>query len=63
MAFGAVTPDGKYSQYMLGKFMMVAPIVSPIDKSSNFLVNDKNIWIPPGTWIEVGSTLKYNGTG
>lgn len=62
MAFSAVLPDGSMSQYMLGKFMIVAPIVSPVDQSTNYLVNDKKIWLPPGSWIEVSSGLMYEGS-
>jgi len=26
------------------------------------LVNTKNIWIPPGKWVEVSSSLVYDGS-
>ncbi len=38
------------NEYMFGNSMLVAPITSPIDSSSDLA--DEEIWIPPGEWIE-----------
>jgi alpha-glucosidase (family GH31 glycosyl hydrolase) len=50
MAYECLTADGDFSQYMLGDNLMIAPIVSKLD-SSNHLIMDKKIWVPPGSWV------------
>lgn len=46
-------------QYMFGDDMMIAPVVSPM--SPDTMLATKEVWIPPGTWIEWYSGKKYTG--
>lgn len=48
------------SQYMLGESLMICPIVSPIDPTTN-MVMDKKIWIPDGNWFEINSGEYFSG--
>ena len=50
-------PDGSYAQYFLGNDMIVAPIVTPVDKKTRLA--KKEVWLPKGTWIEKTSGRKY----
>ena len=36
---------------------MIAPIVKSVDSWNN-MVNDFEIWLPPGEWIETSSHIK-----
>ena len=45
-------------EYLFGNDMLVAPIATPVSGDSRLAT--KNIWLPPGTWIEwfTGTELK-----
>src|SRR6266849_2240329 len=45
-------------EYLFGSDMIVAPIATPVSDDSRLAA--KNIWLPPGTWIEwfTGTELK-----
>jgi alpha-glucosidase len=45
-------------EYLFGESMIAAPIASPVDPESGLA--SKNIWVPPGQWIEwyTGATLE-----
>lgn len=48
------------TQYMFGSQIMVAPVVTPANEITQ-LVEDMEIWIPSGDWIEVMSGRTFTG--
>lgn len=42
---------GNFAQYFFGEDMIVSPIVRPADPEN--LMAWKEIWIPPGDWVDV----------
>eukprot|EP00042_Codosiga_hollandica_P032126 m.200668 g.200668 ORF g.200668 m.200668 type:complete len:1028 (+) comp53818_c0_seq1:262-3345(+) len=53
------SPDGSFPQYMFGDDILVSPVVTPMDSSTN--MTQQSIWIPPGLWYEVTSGSLING--
>jgi hypothetical protein len=44
---------GDYTQYMLGPDLLVAPVVTPVDKKTNMA--QTTVWLPNGIWFEKNS--------
>ncbi|QDZ20538.1 glycoside hydrolase [Chloropicon primus] len=55
--------EGTNTAYYFGPSMIVAPVVSPVDKEKNLASTE--IWLPPGAWIEVatGSEIASGSSG
>jgi alpha-glucosidase len=54
--------DASYTnkeEYIFGEAMIVAPVVTPVDKTSQLA--QKSIWIPDGEWIEQASGKHFTG--
>eukprot|EP01097_Dermamoeba_algensis_P005529 TRINITY_DN3517_c0_g5_i3.p1 TRINITY_DN3517_c0_g5~~TRINITY_DN3517_c0_g5_i3.p1 ORF type:complete len:382 (-),score=101.55 TRINITY_DN3517_c0_g5_i3:62-1207(-) len=51
--------DEFMNQYFFGDQIMVAPVTSPLNTTTGLVL--KNIWIPPGTWVEWFSGQSYTG--
>jgi alpha-glucosidase len=49
------------NQYKFGSLMIVAPIVTPVDKTTGLATTQ--IWLPDSSqgWVELGSGLRYSG--
>jgi hypothetical protein len=47
------------NEYMFGDNMIVAPVISPVDKS-NGLANE-SLWLPAGEWIEWNTGKRFTG--
>lgn len=43
-------PNGAFPQYMFGDDILVSPVVTPCDLTTN--MTTQTIWIPPGVWYE-----------
>jgi alpha-glucosidase (family GH31 glycosyl hydrolase) len=48
------------TQYLFGRDIMVAPVVSAGSTDSQ-LVENMKVWIPPGEWVEAWSGRVFNG--
>lgn len=46
---------------MLGDDIMAAPVVTPVNTTTSLA--DKDVWLPPGTWIDTSSCLTYYSDG
>jgi alpha-glucosidase len=51
--------DSAKDEYMFGRNMLVAPIVQPIDKSSQLV--ERSVWLPEGDWIEWQTGAHFTG--
>jgi len=49
-----------HSQYMLGDYMLCAPITTPVSSNNNLAMF--SVWLPTGVWVERESGLVYNIT-
>lgn len=47
-------------QYMFGESLMVAPITSPINTITGLAI--KQVWVPPGNWIDLNTGTKLTGS-
>lgn len=48
---------GKYAQYMFGSSILVAPVVTAQSDKDNMV--RKDIWLPPGEWIDMQTGTLY----
>ena len=55
--------NGKFAQYFYGNDMFVSPVVTPADVSdSDFTgLSSKEVWVPPGAWVEKDRGLVVEG--
>lgn len=57
MAYAA-TPDGAFGQYMFGDDLLVSPVTTKFN--SNTSMAAKEIWLPPGAWVEKDTGVVYD---
>jgi hypothetical protein len=57
--------NGKFAQYFYGNDMFVAPVVEPAANNVNDTdftgLTSKQVWVPPGTWVEKDRGLVVKG--
>jgi alpha-glucosidase (family GH31 glycosyl hydrolase) len=48
-------------QFMFGDTLLVAPIVTAANNTTSLA--SKTIWLPPGQWFEITTSMVYHSTG
>jgi hypothetical protein len=59
----AMAPNGSFAQYMLGSDILVSPIVGPGKNTPQSMLARKDVWIPPGCWVERTTGWRVCGPG